>query len=150
LSSAESLDAPDRILVCVDEEKAAERAAEFATALAAKLGSKVFFANVIGASEKENNITADMVGSFEVLGAETLAKCEEMAKKYNVEYEKVELSGDPADEILRFADERKCDCIVLGWSVEPRLEKLLLGSVSEKVLKFSETPVILVKQKQTG
>lgn len=101
--SSTELNAPQKILVCVDGSEIGFRAAEFAIALSKGLGSRLIFANVIGASasEREYNISADMVGSFEVLGQEALAKCEERARNNGVQSEKIQLAGDPADEILK-------------------------------------------------
>jgi nucleotide-binding universal stress UspA family protein len=139
--------APTQIMVCVDGSETAYKAADFALALASKLGCQVYFVNVVGAetSEKNYNITADMVGSFERLGIEALRKCRDKADERNVRSEIVQLSGDPADEILRFAIKTKCGCIVMGRKGMTKLEKLLLGSVSEKVLNLSDAPVLIVK-----
>lgn len=143
----EQLQAPKTIMACVDGSEIGYRAADFAMSLAKKLEVKILFVNVVGASISEPNytITADMVGSFQVMGREALSKCEEKARKSDVDFETRQLEGDPADEILALARERKCDCIVIGRKGLGRLEKMLLGSVSEKVLNLSGVPVVIVK-----
>jgi nucleotide-binding universal stress UspA family protein len=145
--SSEKLVIPTRIVVCVDGSETGYRAADFALGLSSKLQCKVYFVNVVGASTSERNysITADMVGSFERLGIEALAKCKDKAEKYGLQFETAQLSGDPADEILRYAKETKCDCIIMGRKGMGRLEKMLLGSVSERVLTLSDAPVVIVK-----
>ena len=147
MASEEMVTAPKRITVCVDSSEIGYRAADFAIALAKKLEAEVLFVNVVGASTSEPNysISADMVGSFQVMGREALSKCEEKARKHDLKFQARQLSGDPADEILRDAKETKSDCIVIGKKGLGRIEKILLGSVSEKVLKLSEIPVIIVK-----
>jgi nucleotide-binding universal stress UspA family protein len=144
---SEKLVTPTQIMVCVDGSETGYRAADFALGLASKLQCKVYFVNVVGASTSERNysITADMVGSFERLGIEALTKCKDKAEKHGLQFETVQLSGDPADEILRYAEKTKCDCIVMGRKGMGRLEKMLLGSVSEKVLNVSNAPVVIVK-----
>ena len=52
--------------------------------------------------------------------------------------------GDPAQEILRLAQEMECDLIVIGRRGRGRAAKLLLGSVSEKVAKEAGCPVTVV------
>ncbi len=143
----EQFTAPERILACVDGSETGYRAANFATALAERLGSRISFVNVVGASTTEKNyrISADMIGSFETLGEEALNKCAENARKRSVQFETKQLSGDPAEEILKLTNEIKCDCIVVGRKEISGIQKLLLGSVSEKILRLSEIPVILVK-----
>ena len=134
-------------MACVDGSEVSRRAADFSIALAKKLESKVIFVNVVGAStsEREYNISADMVGSFERLGVEALTKCEGKARENGVRFEIKQLSGDPADEIVRYASESKCDCVVLGKVGMSKIERILLGSVSEQVLNKATVPVIIVR-----
>lgn len=53
--------------------------------------------------------------------------------------------GDPAEEILRLADEGRYDLIVLGGSGKSALKGLLLGAVSAKVLHHAKQPVLIVR-----
>lgn len=53
--------------------------------------------------------------------------------------------GDPADAILATAERDGHDLIVLGSHGHNRLHRALLGSVSEKVLKTSGIPVLLMR-----
>jgi nucleotide-binding universal stress UspA family protein len=55
------------------------------------------------------------------------------------------VTGEAAAEILRFARERGCDLIVMGTHGRTGLGRLLLGSVSEAVLRRSLCPVLTVK-----
>lgn len=52
--------------------------------------------------------------------------------------------GDPGDEIIALADEGNYDLIVLGRKGRGAVAKLLLGSVSEKVIKGARQPVMVV------
>jgi universal stress protein A len=56
------------------------------------------------------------------------------------------VEGDPADEILRLADECGCDLIALGTHGRSGLGRLLMGSVAESVLRRAKCPVLTVKQ----
>jgi nucleotide-binding universal stress UspA family protein len=53
--------------------------------------------------------------------------------------------GDPADEICRYAEEETVDLIVVGQRDKGLLEKLLLGSVSTKVVQNAPSHVLVVK-----
>jgi nucleotide-binding universal stress UspA family protein len=55
------------------------------------------------------------------------------------------LEGPPADAVLRVAETRKCDLIVMGSRGLGGLEATLLGSVSEQVLQRAAVPVLIVK-----
>jgi nucleotide-binding universal stress UspA family protein len=55
------------------------------------------------------------------------------------------LEGPPAEAILRVAETRACDLIVVGSRGLGELKAVLLGSVSERVLHHSTVPVLIVK-----
>ena len=50
-----------------------------------------------------------------------------------------------ADEILRAAEELRCDLIVMGTHGRSGLGRVLMGSVAEAVLRGSRCPVLMVK-----
>ncbi|WP_440991880.1 universal stress protein [Haloarchaeobius baliensis] len=52
--------------------------------------------------------------------------------------------GRPAEEILRYADEADVDLLVLGYSGEGHTRTDTIGHVSERVVKDSNRPVLLV------
>src|SRR5438309_2082895 len=55
------------------------------------------------------------------------------------------LEGDPAAEIVRYAAEAGVDLIVLGTHGRTGLERLLMGSVAEKVMREAPCSVLVVK-----
>ena len=52
--------------------------------------------------------------------------------------------GYPADEILKVADEQKCDVIIMGTHGKGMLTHAFLGSVAERVLRRSRKPVFII------
>jgi nucleotide-binding universal stress UspA family protein len=55
--------------------------------------------------------------------------------------------GDPADEIVRVADALSADMIVMGTHDSAGLERLLLGSVAESVVRRARCSVLVVRAK---
>ena len=55
------------------------------------------------------------------------------------------LEGDPATEIVRYGRDAGIDLIVMGTHGRTGLERLLLGSVAEKVLRDASCSVLVVK-----
>ena len=53
--------------------------------------------------------------------------------------------GNPAAEILRVAEEVKCDLIVIGSHGRTGLARILMGGVAEHVVRKATCPVLVVK-----
>jgi len=53
--------------------------------------------------------------------------------------------GDPFAEITRYAKSKKNDIIVMGTHGRTGLMHVLMGSVAEKVVRYSHIPVVTVK-----
>lgn len=68
-----------------------------------------------------------------------------LAAESGVALELAVLAGDPADEIVAYADNHDVDLVVLGSRGRGRLAGALLGSVSETVLREARRPVLVVR-----
>lgn len=55
------------------------------------------------------------------------------------------LEGDPAAEIVRYATDAGMDLIVMGTHGRTGVERLLMGSVAEKVMRDAPCSVLVVK-----
>lgn len=55
------------------------------------------------------------------------------------------LEGDPATEIVRYGRDAAIDLIVMGTHGRTGVERLVLGSVAEKVLRDASCSVLVVK-----
>ena len=63
----------------------------------------------------------------------------------NITTRHVLLEGDPAEEIVEHARESNTDLIVMGTHGRTGLERLLMGSVAEKVMREAPCSVLVVK-----
>jgi nucleotide-binding universal stress UspA family protein len=81
------------------------------------------------------------VAQLEALGRATL---DGLAKQYGfTQTEQVE--GDPADVIVTRASSTNAEMIVMGSRGRSGLSRLVLGSTAEKVIRTSETSVLVVR-----
>jgi nucleotide-binding universal stress UspA family protein len=75
---------------------------------------------------------------------EATAEIKEIALNAGVNFERVVAEGDPSTEILKRSAEDGIDLLVMGGIGRSGLEKFLLGSVAEKVVRHSKVPVMIV------
>ena len=71
------------------------------------------------------------------------AAAEEFFKKFPKLETRVEL-GSPAEKILAFAEKEKVDMIIMGAHGRSGLDKMIFGSVANKVVKSASCPVLTV------
>ncbi len=69
----------------------------------------------------------------------------EKAKEKNLEIKTELLIGHPAEQIVRYIKEKRCDVVILGQRGKSKIEKWLLGSVSKRVATYATCTVIIVK-----
>ena len=60
--------------------------------------------------------------------------------------EKLVLNGVPYEEIVKFAEDKKIDIIVMGTYGRTGLDKLIFGSTAERVVRKAPCPVLTVRQ----
>lgn len=58
--------------------------------------------------------------------------------------------GQPADEILTYAQEFGCDMIVMSTHGRSGVGRWVYGSVADKVLRGSKIPVLLIRVQETA
>ncbi len=145
----------EKILIATDGSKHSEKAAEMALEMARLTGGKVTalyvadVSNYFAPVDMSYNIADETIGSMRSLvlkdGEAAVKRVEEMAKVAGVPFESKIIEGNPADDIMKFAEESKEDLIVMGGIGRTGLEKFLLGSVAEKVVRNSRVPVMVVR-----
>lgn len=80
------------------------------------------------------------------LAQQAVAQVESAAKAVGVPCEThTSLSFLPYEEIIRAADEHKCDAIFMASHGRRGLSRLLAGSQTQKVLAYSHLPVLVLR-----
>jgi phosphoglycerate kinase len=73
-----------------------------------------------------------------------------LARQGLLAHRQVVLEGDPATEILKFADQTGVDLIAMGSRGRSVILSVVLGSVSRKVLDQSRCPVLIARVPEQG
>ena len=127
------------ILVPTDGSEFAGRAEDVAISIASKYNARIVGVYVI--DEK-------LIYPYDVLedeGKSILKNLSKKAKEKNVIVDEILVFGDPRKDIPTIVRRMNADIVVIGTHGKKGLEKLILGSVAESILKSVEPPVLLVK-----
>ncbi|HTS03629.1 MAG TPA: universal stress protein [Thermoanaerobaculia bacterium] len=143
------------IVVGTDFSVCAARALSFAVSLAASQGAKVHVVHVL----VEPVQAFDVAGALPYLDVSTQKEWEDATKKRlaaavaSAEKRGVVASsefvwGRPSDAIIDAATRSRASLVVLGTHGRSALEKLLIGSTAERVVRLCPVPVLTVREKR--
>jgi nucleotide-binding universal stress UspA family protein len=140
-----------KIMIATDGSEPVRRAVDTAIEIANLSESKLYAVHVIalgyysitrsGDAEWKKEIEKQLITE----GKEATAYVENAGRAANIEVESVILEGSPADEIVDFAEKNDIDLIVMGSLGRSGIEKFLLGSVAENVVRHSKKAVLFVR-----
>ncbi len=141
-----------KMLIATDGSEGARFAADTGIELARLIGAKIQAVYIIdtfaySSMPKDARWEEAMYVQFRVAGKEAVSYVQSSAEKAGVEVETLILEGHPAEEILNFAEKHHIDMIVVGSLGKTDVERFLLGSVSEKIVRNAKVPVLVVHGK---
>jgi nucleotide-binding universal stress UspA family protein len=76
--------------------------------------------------------------------------CESQLQAHGVDAHGIVRKGDPAEEIVKVADEYQVDAIIMGTRGRRGLKRAVLGSVADEVMNHCRYPVTLVNEAMAG
>lgn len=136
-----------KILLATDGSDHSIRAAEKAVDIAkCSPGSKVEVIYVVDGETSKSEVLRNW-NAIAVTDSrkEKLKTTEEKAKKAGIQYEIKILHGEPGPTIVQHANEHDFDLVIVGSRGRNALQEFVLGSVSHKVAKRANCPVMIVK-----
>ncbi|PMP64543.1 MAG: hypothetical protein C0197_00375 [Caldimicrobium thiodismutans] len=137
-----------KLLLPVDGSPYSERANERALFLAKAFKASVSILFVVELLFELYETPAELVNLIETLrneGEEIVRKMRLKFKEENIPSEAFVVQGNIAEQIIEFSNKEEADLIVMGSHGKTGLKRLLLGSVTEKVINFGNKPVLVVK-----
>lgn len=144
-----------KILLATDNSKQAEKAGEYAISTADLDGANIIVLYAIDTyyiyALPQKDLRDQMDEQLREEGKEAVekfkSKIEEekcAGKCKNVNFTTIVKEGKPSEVILKIAEEECVDQIVIGKSGKHRLEKFILGSTAEKVVRGAKIPVSVI------
>ena len=145
-----------KILVPLDGSKNSKRALSDAVFLAKITGASITGIYIIHSDSESDSFldilkplsSLDEKGSFGRQLTEAnmiMGDINEECKKNNVVFNGIATQGNPGFKIVKFAEDKDFDIIVIGMTGKGHAGELILGSVSYFVVHKSKIPVLVVK-----
>jgi nucleotide-binding universal stress UspA family protein len=143
----------ENILVATDGSEHGNRAAKVAIELG-KISGGTVTAIYVADTNRTSHLPDDMLlfSIRELLikeGNEAIKVVEKKSKEAGVKFEGYVAEGNPGSEIISYAEKKGANLIVIGAVGRTGLDKFLLGSVAEKVVRNSRIPVLTVPKEDT-
>ncbi|MDY9921345.1 MAG: universal stress protein [Synergistota bacterium] len=149
-----------KILVAVDFSPVGREVAHAGYRLAKKIGSEITFFHC--APQTSRFLQGYDIKAFvSSTGKDEQKKIGEMAKQKlhkimedvfaengvaeSLEIEEEVVFGEPGDELLKFAKEKKTDLIIVGYKSYSMIEHLLVGSTASKVARYAPCSVMIYR-----
>ena len=140
-----------KILVPVDFSENSKKILDSAGDIAEKFGAALSVVFVVQSFDDYSGFFVPHmpVAKFE---EEMVQGAEQKMDSFMGGYENVEakvLIGDVGEEVVRYAEEIGIDMIIMGTHGYKGLEKVMFGSVAEKVVKTAPCPVLTINPYKT-
>jgi len=136
------------IVIATDGSENSLKAISYGIKLAKLSGATIYALHVVDTYSLSQSWTAGRETMYENLkedGQKATLKVKEYAEATGVEVKEVLLEGHPSKEIIDFAEKNNIDMIVMGTLGKTGLDRFLMGSVAEKVVRNSKVPVLVVR-----
>ncbi len=140
-----------RILFPTDFSEGALHALPYAVDLAKTSSARLYLLHVIYDVATASGLYVPHVSFDDIykdLGKSAQKELEKFGYEERKDLKDVEytvLRGIPYDEILKFAQEKNIDIIVIGTHGRKGLDRFLFGSTAEKVVRYAPCPVLTVR-----
>ena len=137
------------IVIATDGSENTQKAVSYGIEIAKLSGATIHALYVVDTSSFSSiPMDAGWEEMYEILrkeGEKAVFDVKERGEADGVEVRGVLWEGHPSTEIINFAENNDIDLIVMGTLGKTGLDRFLLGSVAEKVVRNSKVPVLVVR-----
>jgi nucleotide-binding universal stress UspA family protein len=143
-----------RILVPTDFSVHADNALKVAAQIAKKTKGEIFLLHMLEIPTQMNNTITEVTAIPEVMlflkkSKETLHKTKEKDFLKGIKVTESVKFERASEGILSFSKTNKIDLIVMGSHGVSGIEEVLIGSTTEKIVRLSDAPVLVIKKNNT-
>jgi nucleotide-binding universal stress UspA family protein/sporulation protein YlmC with PRC-barrel domain len=141
------MNAVKRILVPTDFSATSDVALNYGTELARVLNARLYLLHVTG--DTGVNFEADFpIAGFNNTPWQRLETLAGEPEAQRIETEYALRVGTPDNQIVRYAETRDIDLIVMGTHGRSGVTHMVMGSVAEKIVRSAPCPVLTVREGQ--
>jgi nucleotide-binding universal stress UspA family protein len=141
-----------RIVVPTDFSTCAEQAWALAQRLGSAFGSELLLAHVVvetplwGEGPFNMDQVREVYATARTWGTEMLERWAADARDKGLAVRPVVRAGVPHEEILALATDERADLIVIGTHGRGGVNRALLGSVADRVVRLAPCPVLTIRE----
>ena len=133
------------ILLATDLTAASREATDRAIDLSTRLEARLLVVNVLEKRRLSGGGSHERVDQARSERETLLVKAVRAARDAGVNAEFLLWEGDPGESIAAAAEAEHADLVVVGTRGRSGAERMLLGSVSDHVVRHAECPVLVVR-----
>lgn len=152
-----------KVLIALDFDPSAQTVAETGYELAKAMNAHVTLLHVVSDATYYSSLNYspimgfDTFSNMDIVQTDAITELQEAAKEFlqkskqhlgDEAIDTITRGGDFGDSIIDVAADINADIIVMGTHSRRGLEKILMGSVAEKVLRKSAVPLFIIPTKQ--
>lgn len=136
-----------RVVCPVDFSKASRHTLDIAASLAAESGGRLSVAHIVEIPAELSDLATPGLAEYRAMCFEQARRCLKTLTaplRPSCGVDELLLAGKPSREILRLADEQQADVIVMGVQGRGAIDRMLFGSVTQRVVRQAACPVLTV------
>jgi nucleotide-binding universal stress UspA family protein len=142
----------DDVLVPTDGSEAAAAALEHAIDIGGAVDATLHAVNIVDAggarAAPRFTLPSEMLTEFESIGEAATEEFADRARDAGLDAVSVVREGAAANSLLSYVDEEDIDLVTMGTQGRTGIDRYLLGSTTERLVRHSSAPVVAVNARE--
>jgi nucleotide-binding universal stress UspA family protein len=137
-----------RILCATDFSNLSNQTVSFGISLAKTFGAKLYVCHIIDLpfAAMNGEVQLDPIEQQDRMMAYAQEQLEQLFEKETIDWQPLVSIGHTADEISRIVDKNRIDIAISATHGRSGLKRLLLGSVTERLMRTVSCPLLIIKE----